>query len=92
MWYYQGTPISRSEYASRYASMIALTFDKTAPEESQANGEMLAKITFTRRDGTQQQVRYDAYDAYYALATTDGGGRFLVRRSQVEAMLAGFSY
>lgn len=91
MWYHQGTPISRSEYASRYASMIALTFDRTAPEESKANGEMLAKITFTRRDGTQQQVRYDAYDAYYALATTDGGGRFLVRRSQVDAMLAGFS-
>lgn len=90
MWYHQGTPIDRSEYASYYTNLIALMFDKTAPEAVAQTDEMLAEITFTCRDGTQRIVRYDAYDAYYVLATTDGGGRFLVRRSQVEAMIAAF--
>ena len=44
-------------------------------------------VTFTLRDGSTSTVRYEACDAFYALATTDGGGRFLVRLTDVENML-----
>lgn len=87
MWYANGEAISRSDYATRYSSIIALSFDQTAPEEV-TPGELLADITFTLRDGTQKRVRYETHNAYYAMATTDGGGCFLVRLSQVETMLS----
>lgn len=67
-------------------SIIALQFDQTAPQEATGTS-LLADVTFTLRDGSTSTVRYEAYDAFYALATTDGGGRFLVRLTDVENML-----
>lgn len=47
----------------------------------------MASLQFTLRDGTRYQVDLYAYDAFYTLAVTDGGGCFLVRNTRVNAMI-----
>ena len=85
-WFWDESAVTRDEFTDAYLSIIALQFDQTAPQEA-AGTSLLADITFTLRDGSTSTVRYEACDAFYALATTDGGGRFLVRLTDVENML-----
>lgn len=85
-WFWDENAVTRDEFTDAYLSIIALQFDQTAPQEA-AGTSLLADVTFTLRDGSTSTVRYEACDAFYALATTDGGGRFLVRLTDVENML-----
>lgn len=85
-WLLNASDITRDEFTDDYLAIIALQFDQTAPQEASGTS-LLAEVTFTLRDGTTSSVRYEAYDAFYALATTDGGGRFLVRLTGIENML-----
>ena len=85
-WFWDENAVTRDEFTDAYLSIIALQFDQTAPQEA-AGTSLLADVTFTLRDGSTSTVRYEACDAFYALVTTDGGGRFLVRLTDVENML-----
>lgn len=85
-WFWDENAVTRNEFTDAYLSIIALQFDQTAPQEA-AGTSLLADVTFTLRDGSTSTVRYESCDAFYALATTDGGGRFLVRLTDVENML-----
>lgn len=85
-WFWDENTVTRDEFTDAYVSIIALQFDQTAPQEATGTS-LLADVTFTLRDGSTSTVRYEAYDAFYALVTTDGGGRFLVRLTDVENML-----
>ncbi len=89
-WLFNGKDISQEAFSSCYAAVIGLMFDKSA-EQGASGGSMLAEITFTLRSGSTQTVRYSAYNDYYALAETSGGGSFLVRLSSVKAMLSALS-
>lgn len=85
-WFFNDTAISRDEFTNDYLTIIALQFDQTAPQDAQGTS-LLAEITFTLRDGSESSVRYESYDAFYAFATTSGGGRFLVRRNGIDSLL-----
>lgn len=85
-WFWDENAVTRNEFTDAYLSIIALQFDQTALQEA-AGTSLLADVTFTLRDGSTSTVRYEGCDAFYALATTDGGGRFLVRLTDVENML-----
>lgn len=85
-WFWDENAVTRNEFTDAYLSIIALQFDQTAPQEA-AGTSLLADVTFTLRDGSTSTVRYEGCDAFYALATTDGGGRFLVRLTDVANML-----
>ena len=78
--------VSRDDFTDDYLTIIALQFDQTAPQDAQGTA-LLADVTFTLRDGGESSVRYEAYDAFYAIATTSGGGRFLVRLNGVQTLL-----
>ncbi len=85
-WFWDENAVTRDEFTDAYLSIIALQFDQTAPRKPQALPcwRMSPSPCATAAPST---VRYEACDAFYALATTDGGGRFLVRLTDVENML-----
>lgn len=80
-----GAALSQEEFSRRYAAVIGLQFDRVAPQDA-AEGEPLALLDFTLRDGTRRLTALFSYDTFYTLAVTDGGGRFLVRNTRVDAM------
>ena len=80
-----GAEVSREDFSACYSAVIGLQFDQ-ASDETRENMPM-ASLQFTLRDGTRYQVDLYAYDAFYTLAVTDGGGRFLVRNTRVNAMI-----
>ena len=84
-WSLNGHSLTQDQFSSCYASIIGLSFSKSAMNEM--GGDLLAEITFTYRTGEAETVTYQTYDDYYTLAVTSGGGRFLVRLTEVQKML-----
>lgn len=81
-----GRETGAEAFSALYRALIGLQFDKTAPADA-AGGEPLAVFTYRMRGGGERTVRFAGYDRRYALAVTDGGGRFLLRRERLEQAL-----
>ena len=80
-----GVDVPLAEFSTLYSAVIGLQFDQVT--NAKADGTPEACLKFHLRDGTQRQVTLYDYDAFYTLAVTDGGGRFLIRNTRVNAMI-----
>ena len=80
-----GVDVPLADFSTLYSAVIGLQFDQVI--NAKADGTPEACLKFHLRDGTQRQVTLYDYDAFYTLAVTDGGGRFLIRNTRVKAMI-----
>lgn len=80
-----GQAIASELFADVYRAIVGMEFDKTAAAVPQ--GEPLCDLRFLMLDGSVTAVRYEPFDPHYVLATTSGGGSFLVRRERLDSML-----
>ncbi|MGN0754406.1 MAG: DUF4340 domain-containing protein [Aristaeellaceae bacterium] len=84
-----GHELSAQAYAALYRALAGLSFDKPV-SASAPDDEPLARITYQRTNGDVERVTFYAWDAYYVFVETEGGGRFLVRRTRLDEMLQPF--
>lgn len=82
-----GASLPRQDFSTRYAALVGVQFDQTAPAEA-TRGALIAQLCFETRDGSTETVSYYESTHHYNLVETSSGGRFLVRRERVDAMLS----